>query len=875
MKNINKIKLAAIFTIVLLMTSAFAFTTNFFVEAQLIQTPYENMQEGGSMPLPAGVVADEILDTRAFLSFRPNPVGVNQPILVNLWLNPPLHISRYFSDYKVTFTDPSGQAHVVEIDSYRADATAWFEFTPELVGDWIVKFEFPGGYFPPGNYTTYPGAFYGSGVTSFERSVYYEPSATPEQTLTVQEDIVYSWPDLGLPTDYWERPVSVEHREWWSIIGGYPGTGYIGGGPIWDELYPGTNPAWSATYDFHPWVIGPESSHVVWRKQGSLAGLLGATAGYFASTSGPSNPSIIYAGRCYGSYQDPNTDESQWECYDLRTGEVYWRKPASSTTISFGTFRFTSTLLPNIIEYEIREFAEVPGAEAASSWTANLMAISGGRLMKWDPYNGRLTANVSISPLSSATYYKNNWALSVQNLGGGNYRLINWTTAGTTSNFTSRIASNTTYAMSSLPSLIDWNAGYGATVTRTTPPSSTGVGTGVTISGYNLLTGEEIWDVSTDYVYYSGSCSVADHGKIAYLTQQGYFLAYDLATGNLAWQSEQMDYPWSRSSFGAYAIQSAYGMFFREGYDGVYAFNWDDGSIEWRYEAPSLAVYESPYINENGGGVYPFNTGATIADGKLFTYNTEHTTSYPITRGWGLHCIDVFTGEEVWKIANPMSPGGIADGYLVASNSWDGYSYVFGKGKSETSVTAEPKAIAKGTQVMIEGTVLDMSPAQPETPCVSKESMSLQMEYLHMQRPIGGIWENETITGVPVTLTAIGSDGSYIDLGTVTTEGYYGTYGLSWTPTEEGTYQIIASFEGDDSYGSSGASTYFTVGPAAAAGPQGEPGPTGATGATGPQGETGPAAPVGAISAEIGMILAIIIAVIISIAGSWFILKRK
>ena len=169
-------------------------------------------------------------------------------------------------------------------------------------------------------------------------------------------------------------------------------------------------------------------------------------------------------------------------------------------------------------------------------------------------------------------------------------------------------------------------------------------------------------------------------------------------------------------------------MLFREAYDGVYAFNWTDGSIVWHYQAPSLAVYESPYINKDGKGVYPFNTGATIADGKMFTYNTEHTESWPLTRGWGLHCIDIFTGECVWKIANQMSPGAIADGYLTAANSWDGYMYVFGRGKSETTVTASPKTIAKGDTVMIEGTVLDQSLAQPGTPCVSKDSMSLQME---------------------------------------------------------------------------------------------------------------------------------------------------
>ena len=115
---------------------------------------------------------------------------------------------------------------------------------------------------------------------------------------------------------------------------------------------------------------------------------------------------------------------------------------------------------------------------------------------------------------------------------------------------------------------------------------------------------------------------------------------------------------------------------------------------------------------------------------------------------------------------------------------------------------------------MIKGTVLDQSPAQPGTPCVSAASMATQMEYLHMQKPIDGIEHNLTITGVPVILTAIGADGSFVDLGTVTTNGYYGTFSKTWTPSKEGDYQVIAQFAGDDSYGSSSAGTSLSVGPA-------------------------------------------------------------
>ncbi len=92
--------------------------------------------------------------------------------------------------------------------------------------------------------------------------------------------------------------------------------------------------------------------------------------------------------------------------------------------------------------------------------------------------------------------------------------------------------------------------------------------------------------------------------------------------------------------------------------------------------------------------------------------------------------------------------------------------------------------------------------------------MTTQMEFLHMGQAIGGLWGNATMTGVPVMLSAMGSDGSYIDIGVTTTNGYYGTFGKEWTPPAEGTYEIIASFAGDESYGSSASSTKIVVGPA-------------------------------------------------------------
>jgi hypothetical protein len=817
---------ATAITLVLLMASVMLISN---VSVQPAQAQIAAQQP--TIAIPSGATPNVTVTTTAQLSFRPNPVGVGEVFLVNMWTTPAIHVERMHRDYTVTITKPDGTKDVLKMNSYCADCTAWFEYIADQVGNWTLKFDFLGEYYPAGQY--YNGYIVTNSSGSNVGSAYYKPSSTPEQTLIVQQELVHSWHELPLPTDYWTRPLDAYlNRDWWPIAGNYPDYYFNSQLPIWNQLYPGTNPSWSSNYGFYPWVQGPNSAHIVWKRQDNLAGFAGPDL-TLQTTGSATNPTLVYMGRAYA------TQTVRWYngsllscaiCYDLRTGEMYYMNPTAAPFNGITPSIISYNILaPNWISSEAN--AAVPGGTAGTApgeskvENPQLLSISGSYLRKIDPWTGALTGNYSIAPLSGGTYYKNEQVLNIQDLGaaaanapGGRYRLINWTCVGTLANLTTstgtRILSNTSYARSSLPTLADYNAGFGATVTGL---SEDGAYTGITISGFNLWTGASLWNwTDKEVTQYSGSCNVADHGKIAVLTQQGYYIALDLATGKVAWKGEKMLYPWGSTAFGAYAVQSAYGMIFRQSYDAVYAFNWTDGSIVWRYEAPAFSMYETPYTGENGTTVYCFNGGGKIADGKMYVANSEHSATYPLTRGWGLHCINITTGELIWKIQHPMSAGVIADGYMTASDSNEGYMYVFGKGQSATTVTAPDVVMPKGNGVVIKGTVVDLSPAQPGTPCVSKESMTTQMEYLHLQRSIAGPWENETITGVPVALTAIGSDGSVFDLGTATSNGYSGVFSLAWTPPAEGTYEIIASFAGDESYGSSMSTTAVSVGPAPA-----------------------------------------------------------
>ncbi len=783
--------------------------------------------------MPAGVTANYTRSTTAQLSFRPSPVGKGQTFMVNLWTTPALAATRFHHDYTVTITKPDGKKDVLKMDSFQADATSWFEYIADQVGNWTLKFDFLGTYFPAGYY--FEGKVYASlaeignysvgnsfAAPAYIESAYYQPSSTKEQTLVVQEETVYSWPEQPYPTDYWTRPLDAYlNREWWPIAGNYPDYYFNSELPIWNQLYPNTNPSWSSSYGFYPWVQGPNSAHILWtRMDNPVVGFTGPDL-TLQSTGSATNPSLVYLGRAYA------TQTVQWyngsfiscaTCYDLRTGYMYYMIPTAAPYNGITPSQISYHILaPNWISPEANE--AVPGGSAGTSpgeskvENPELISISGSYLRKINPQTGALTANYSISPLSGGTYYKNGYVLTIQDLGSAagsdRYRLINWTVWGTSTSIASRIASNTTYARSSLPTLCDYNVMMGASISELT---TAGVYSGINVTGINMRTGENTWSkFFPDQTQYSGSCNVADHGKVAFLTQQGYFIAIDLLTGSEAWRSETMLYPWGSTSFGAYAIQSAYGMIFRQAYNGVYAFNWTDGKIVWKYEAPADSMYEAPYTGENGTTVYCFNSGGKIADGKMYVSNSEHSATYPLTRGWGMHCINITTGELIWKITHPMSSGVIADGYMTATDSNTGYMYVFGKGQSATTVEAPMTAVNLGQSLMIKGTVLDQSPAQPETACVSKGSMTTQMEYLHLQRPIGGLWGNETIIGVPVSLDGVDPNGNSIHIATVTTEGYSGTFGYMWQPELPGQYAVTATFIGDDSYGSSFAATSVGV----------------------------------------------------------------
>jgi outer membrane protein assembly factor BamB len=864
--TISKAKAAAITVIVLLMASVALMGMTAKAQEDAHANPlagdtydytlaqgYQNPQHIYGQPLPTGVTPDFIQTTIAHMSFTPDPIGVGQPLLVNMWTAPNTHGGRQHSEYDIVFTKPDGTTDTVKTKSFLGDATAFINYVVDQVGTWQIKFVFPGDYFAAGNYTTPIGTFVGVGVTNnFLQSCYYSPSSDGPYNFTVQSEIVYSWPPAPLPTDYWTRPINLMNREWGAVSGWYPATGQYGGVDPYNNWPADTN-LYMSNYNYIPYVQGPNSAHILRTRLDSFAsGIIGGPLGQYSVSGRGNTPDVIYSGNCYNTLTEyfNGVATSVWVCSDLRTGEVFWEQ-----TLPSGVSAPTWVVFQNP-----GPASEVAYATQSSSENIFLANIVSGRLIYRNPATGAVSQNVSISPITSATLYKiSDWPyfLSLQNLGGGKYNLLNWTVFGTVTRSVNygnpqlQIMNNISWPLgNSLGDDLDYEAGYAVRLLTEDTSNATGIVTNQRIVVVSLTTGAVVQNFTTNIDtqhFQSASSLCVDHGKLAVDFTDGHVHCWDCATGRELWTSEIASWPWS--TFYEYGVSSYGGNYIIGTYGGILALDWDTGKVVWEYRSKVPANFESPYQGYN-----PFFTSVMEADGKVYGYSSEHTPSQPIVRSWGVHCVNATTGEEIWALMGAGSLGAIADGYLTTSSA-DGYMYVIGRGPSATTVTVSPKATAVNDTVLIEGTVLDQSPAQPGTPCVSKESMATTMNYLHMQQPVNGIWHNETITGVPVNLLAMASDGTYTDLGTVTSNGYYGTFSLAWTPTKQDTYTIIATFAADDSYGSSSAATSVTVGPAPVA-------------TTGGGTEVQPVDNTGLIYATLaGVIVAIIIGIIAVFVG--------
>jgi len=249
------------------------------------------------------------------------------------------------------------------------------------------------------------------------------------------------------------------------------------------------------------------------------------------------------------------------------------------------------------------------------------------------------------------------------------------------------------------------------------------------------------------------------------------------------------------------------------------AYSLTDGHLVWT----SKPFASTEYANN----AVPYCYAGVVMEGGLIYGYAGYSTLYqidPLPRFNMLVCINTTTGDTVFALNGGIDTSAAANGYVFGQSINDGNLYCVGKGTTSTTVNAPMTAITAGTTAIIQGSVLDKSPASSGedlmakypngVPAISDANMSAWMDYLHMQ--------NSTLQntppaciGVPVSLDALDSNGNYMHIGDVTSDGS-GIFMYQWTPTMPGLYKVYATFSGTNSYYSSYAETGATVASAAA-----------------------------------------------------------
>jgi len=794
-------------------------------------------------------------DSYAFITVSPNPVGVGQTVSIIAWLDkmPPTAsgpAGDRWEGLEVTIEKPDEKTEKLGPITSDPVGSMWASYTPTMIGTYTFQLSFPGQHIE------------GPGAMGGYINETYLPSTSRKVELTVQEEQLEPWPTVELPTDYWERPINAENREWYQIAGNWLG---LSGGDNFGARY------YNASSNFNPYSKAPNTGHIVWTKPLTFGGIIGGefggggTSSYYHGHSYEPKfiPPVIMQGRLYYNiypYGGFSTDyPSGIKCVDLRTGETIWTKDDANIRVG----QIYNHISPN--QYGgIAYFWDTLG----STWKM-YDAFTGDYILSMENVSSLASDKFVMGPSGELLTY----ILDGQN---------NWLAMWNSSLAIPPPLPFSTWLWMWRPPLgetLDWRDGIQWNVTVPDVPGDESIkriGSGVLLAttigfagsaswqmeaAFNATTGEQMWVKNQTFPTYTTlwglQGSMMDGVYTEFIPSLTQWFGYDVKTGDKLWgPTDSLENAWGMYWTGD---NIAYGRLYSLNIDGLHCYNLTTGERLWDFYSESGGL-EVVYPN------YPFDVGGfTIADGKVYIV-TGHSHVQPLFRGAKLYCIDAETGKEIWSIAGWLQAGWvgpptIADGYIVTQNCYDNQIYCFGKGLTETTVTVPEAVQPLGTSILIKGTVTDQSPGDTclgvpaaGTPAVSDEYMTEWMEYLYMQKPCPTYYE-----GVDVKLEVLDSNGNFYEIGTVKSDGS-GVFKKMWTPEVEGEYTIIATFEGSESYWSSYAETVLGVGPAPAPAEPIEP-------------EKPAEAPF--ITTELAIIVAAVIVAVAVIVGFWIIRKRK
>jgi hypothetical protein len=759
------------------------------------------------------------IQTYVYADASPSPIGVNQNVLVHIWLSecPPTAIGPYGDRWKgltVEITAPDGSKKTLGPFTSDSVGGAWTTYTPNQIGAYSIQGIFPGQKLAGENLI--PKNITNDGNRPAGREVYvgdyYEPSKSAVFTLTVQEKAIEPYSDTPLPTGYWARPIDAQHRSWWSIAGNW------------------LKPPARTEAMFAPYTTAPEAAHILWAESLTIGGLIGGEYGsrsfhVGAAYEGKWSPPVIIAGTVYyNKYPDDIKNAGEYRAegpkpgvvaMDLRTGEQIWYKP-DMPRISFGQIYYY-------------------GSPDQNGAFAYLWSINGSTWTSYEAFTGDKVYTIKNVPSGTQVYGVNGEILVYQlNIAGKWLALWNntampelqagldyyswlWRPHGKTLDAKSGYMWNVTIPTGltgAINKVLVDEAGKPDRIIGSiglNTPGYSGDVENFTIWSLNLKPGQEgqlLWQKFyvapyRNVIVTMAQCpaSLKDGIFTLFCAETREWFGYSLNTGDLLWTTKPQG-AWD--IFYETSGSIAYGKLYSGGVAGtVYCYDLKTGASLWAYPV-SDPTWEAMYSSN-----YPIRL-AIIADGKIYVDSTEHSPNNPLARGAPLVCINAETGAEIWKIPMYRQAWGggpaVADGIIITVDSYDSRIYAFGKGQTKTTVSIQNDVVAKGNSVLIKGTVIDQSPGAKDTPAIADKDMTEWMKYVYMQFP-----KPSNATGVQVKLTAIDPNGNTQDIGTVTSDST-GMYGIMWAPPVEGLYKIIATFEGSESYYRSSAETMLGVG---------------------------------------------------------------
>lgn len=808
--------------------------------------------------------------TYATCGLLPNPVGVGQQVLIWIGITDYLATQTHgWEGLTVTVTDPSGNTET--LGPYRTDATGstGAVYTPTQVGTYTFQ-----THFPEQSYTWNEAPIFDPGLLG--RTIIYEASESDIVELLVQEEPIEYYPGHSLPNEYWTRPIDAQLWEWSSVSGNWVTTPPNMFAPYNDDA--------------------PETPHILWSQQLVTGGLVGGAFGNHAYDCGDayegkflttgSDSSIIMAGKLFFNRHQARGDsliEKEVVAVDIRTGEELWsRTLGNNETLAFGQiFYWDSYNMHSSFEYLWTTDGTVDIYVFGNKVADGVRPALGNTWKAFDPFTGRWVYTMENVPSGSMLRGSNGEILIYSiDVDAGWLSLWNssrvvsdhgsWRPHGQTFDATKGIEWNVTLP-SGLPSvparstpivLEDRIIGSTATLfqqkTEDTPVTSWGISLKPGNEGDLLF--KTVWQPPPgDLSVGLSAASVEDGIFTIWSKEERASYGFDINTGEYVWGPTP-----SQAQLDIFGIENyiAYGKLFSVGMSGiVYCYDVKTGQPEWNYPADDV-FSEILWSND-----WPLHV-AFITDGKIYLTHSEHSVIDPKPRGAPFICLDVETGQEVWRVDGAFRGtdwGGnaiIGDSIIATYNTYDGQMYAIGKGPTETTVQGPTTVVPKGTNVLLQGTVMDVSEGTKHSsltarfpngvPAVADADMGDWMKYVYMQfeRPAD-------VQGVTVTIEAVDPNGNYQNLGTTTTDSS-GNYGFMFEPEVEGTYMIIATFMGSKAYWSSTTTTYVGIGPTSSASTPIEP----------------DEATEAIISTELITILAVIVAVVVGLVTYWVLRKR-